>query len=261
MSASNLLSRLVGNRHKAKEFLPTGGQHSSRREQGIVFGDVSFSRGSRPVFHGFSIEMREHRIGLIGDNGSGKSTLLRLVNGLLLPDQGRITVNAFDTKRDRRDLPGEVGFLFQNPDHQIIFPTIGEELSFGLLEQGIDAETARECALKILARNGWGGWERRAVHELSDGQKQLLCILAVIAAEPSIVLLDEPFASLDLPSRLALAARIAELPQQIVMASHDHHLLADFDRVIWLRNGCVHADGPPQTVLAAYQAHAWAAVA
>lgn len=211
------------------------------------------------MLRAFSLALPERRIGLIGDNGSGKSTLLRLMNGLLLPDRGRVTVNGMDTKEDRRDLPAEVGFLFQNPDHQIIFPTVGEELAFGLVEQGVDADTARQRALDILTRNGWASWECRTVSELSDGQKQLLCILSVIAAEPSVILLDEPFASLDLPTRTALSARIAALPQRVVMASHDHHLLANFERVIWLRDGSVHADGAPEAILAAYQAHATAA--
>jgi len=226
-----------------------------------VFEAVTFSRGAEPLFLDFSLTLRERRIGFIGDNGSGKSSLLRLVNGLLLPDRGRVLVNGLDTRADRRSLPAEVGFVFQNADHQIIFPTVAEEMAFALLERGLDREAARRRALAVLCKHGCETWEGRAVHELSDGQKQLLCILAVVAAEPSIVLLDEPFASLDLPTKLALSATLAALPQQVVMASHDHALLAEFDRVIWLDNGAVRMDGRPKPVLAAYRDHATAAQA
>lgn len=221
-----------------------------------MFEEVGLSRGTRPTFDALSLTLRERRIGLIGDNGSGKSTLLRLINGLLLPDRGRVVVNGLETAHHRSELPAEVGFVFQNPDHQLIFPTVGEEIAFGLGERGLDEKSARAHARQVLARNGCEAWEDRAVHELSEGQKQLVCLLAVIAPEPPVVLLDEPFASLDLPTRLALSARLAALPQQVMMACHDFDLLAGFDRVIWLGDGGVRADGPPQDVLPSYRAHA-----
>lgn len=221
---------------------------------GIAFEAVTLSRAGHRVFDGLSLELDERRIGLIGDNGSGKSTLLRLVNGLLLPDGGRVLVGGRDTVGHRRELPAEIGFVFQNPDHQILFPTVGEELAFGLIERGVERQEARERTRRLLAAHGCEGWQERAIHELSEGQKQLVCILAVIAPEPRVVLLDEPFASLDLPTRLALGARLERLPQRIVMASHDLELLAAFDRVVWLEDGRVRADGPPGNVIAAYRA-------
>ncbi|MBN8944015.1 MAG: ABC transporter ATP-binding protein [Rhizobiales bacterium] len=225
---------------------------------GIAFDRVSLARGERPIFDGFSLDLREQRIGLIGDNGSGKSSLLRLANGLLAPDGGTVAVNGRDTVRDRKTLHEEIGFVFQNPDHQIIFPTVGEEVAFGLTERGSTAAEARRAAEDLLAANGCAGWADRAIHELSEGQKQLVCILAVIAPAPSILLLDEPFSSLDLPTRLSLSARLARLPQQIVMASHDLDLIAGFDRVIWLDQGRVRADAAPGQVLPLYREHAGA---
>ena len=221
----------------------------------LVFEAVSLARGGRAVFDGLSLSLAERRIGLIGNNGSGKSTLLRLAAGLLLPDKGRVLVQGRETREHRRDLPGEIGFLFQNPDHQILFPTVGEEVAFGLIEQGLSIAEANARAAALLAEHGCAGWEKRAVHELSDGQKQLVCLIAVIASEPSILLLDEPFSSLDLPTRIDMGARLNALPQRVVMASHDPELLAGFDRVVWLENGRVREDGPAGRVLAAYEAN------
>jgi biotin transport system ATP-binding protein len=241
---------LAGNRQPAEGSVREG-------SGGIRFESVGFSRGSRPIFRDLSLTIAERRVGLIGDNGSGKSTLLRLVNGLLQPDSGRVVVDGLDTTRDRKALPSRVGFVFQNADHQLIFPTVAEEVAFGLAEQrGLDARAARERALDLLAQFGCQGWEERAVHELSEGEKQLVCILGVIAPEPAVVLLDEPFASLDLPTRLVLADRLLQLPQQIVAASHDFELLARFDRVVWLDGGKVRADGRPDEVIRAYEAEA-----
>ena len=222
--------------------------------RGLCFRKVSFARDGRSVFEDLSLDLSQRRIGLVGDNGSGKSTLLRLANGLLRADQGDVVINGRPLRG--RDLADGVGFVFQNPDHQIIFPTVGEEIAFGLTERGASAADARRATDELLARHGCAGWRERAVHELSEGQKQLVCILAVIAPAPSILLLDEPFASLDLPTRLSLSARLAQLPQQIVMASHDLDLLHDFDRVIWLDRGTVRADASPAEVLPLYRAHA-----
>ncbi|BCJ91483.1 cobalt ABC transporter [Terrihabitans soli] len=214
----------------------------------VEFDRVTLARAGKPLFEGFSLGLSEARVGLIGDNGSGKSTLLRLIAGLILPDSGDVRLSG----------PGEgrPGFLFQNPDHQILFPTVGEEVSFGLIEGGMDPKTANAEAAKLLAAHGCAGWEKRAVHELSEGQKQLVCLIAVLAPEPNLLLLDEPFAALDLPTRYDIRERLSQLKQNIIMASHDIDLLSEFDRVIWLEQGRVRGDGPPKSVLAAYLAKA-----
>lgn len=222
----------------------------------IVFERVEVRRANRQLLSISELRFDARRIGVIGDNGSGKSSMLRLINGLLLPSSGRIVVAGLETARHRKELPAHVGFVFQNPDHQLIFPTVGEEIAFGLTERGMPARQARLQALALLAQHGCSGWIDRNVNELSGGQKQLVCILAVLATEPSILLMDEPFSSLDLPTRLVLSRKIMDLPQQIVMASHDLELLAQFDRVIWLDAGRIRQDGPPAVVLSAYRAHA-----
>lgn len=225
---------------------------AGRQAGHVSLENVSLVRGRTSVFEGFSVELTERRIGLVGNNGSGKSTLLRLMAGLIRPDTGFIRVGAVEVGRSRPNM----GFLFQNPDHQILFPTVGEEIAFGLTAQGVKQDEADDLARKLLVQHGCAGWEKRAVHDLSEGQKQLVCLIAVLAPRPDLLLLDEPFSSLDLPTRYDLSQRLAELEQSVIMASHDLDLLIDFDRVLWLENGKVRGDGPPNSVLGAYLAHA-----
>jgi biotin transport system ATP-binding protein len=249
----NLLRTVTRRRSPPDEF---AAEPDDRSAAAIAFDGLEVRRGERKVLDIPRLRLAERRIGLIGDNGSGKSTLLRLINGLLLPTSGQVTVRGLDTARHRKSLPAEVGFVFQNPDHQLIFPTVGEEIAFGLTERGLSPAEARSRVAGILARHRRAEWTDRAVHTLSGGQRQLVCILAVTAPEPPILLLDEPFSSLDLPTRLALSRYLAELPQQIVMASHDFDLFENFERIIWLDSGVIRADGPPDEVMPAYAAHA-----
>jgi len=222
----------------------------------IIFENVSLERGGARVFDALDLTLGEQRIGLIGANGSGKSSLLRLINALLLPDAGRVLTCGHDTREARAMLPRIAGFLFQNPDHQILFPTIGEEIEFGLRENGLDKKDAAQRARAIMQRHGWEGWDSRPVHELSEGQKQKLCFMAVLALSPQVLLLDEPFASLDLKARREFLKLMFESGCQIVMASHDLDMLQNFDRILWLERGRIRSDGAPRDVLAAYRQEA-----
>lgn len=203
--------------------------------------NISLARGDRPVFQGLSLGLPDRRIGLIGPNGSGKSSLLRLLKGLLQPQAG--TVNR----------PNRVGFVFQNPDHQLLFPTVMEELCFGRIEQGESPDQAKAFAKALLAQHGYSYLAEKATHELSDGQKQLLCIFSVLADGADAILFDEPCASLDLATTHAISKVINALTQQVVLATHDLRLLQNFERVIWLDRGQIKMDGPASQVLPAYE--------
>ena len=132
-------------------------RHGPAADGGVIFEGVEVRRGDRQVLSVTALRLDERRIGLIGDNGSGKSTLLRLANGLLLPTRGRIVVAGLDTARHRKEVPAKVGFIFQNPDHQLIFPTVCEEIAFGLTERGLSSPEASERALALLERHGCAG--------------------------------------------------------------------------------------------------------
>lgn len=221
---------------------------------GAELHDVALMREGRPVFAGLSLRLAERRIGLVGRNGSGKSTLLRLLAGLQAPDSGSVRVDGADVARDRRAALCSVGILFQNPDHQIIFPTVEEELAFGLEQLGQPRAEARVAVAALLAVQGLTGWLGRSTASLSQGQRQLLCLLAVLAMQPGLLLLDEPYTGLDLPTALRLQQRLAGLEQQVILATHQPETLAGFDRVIWLEAGQVAMDGAAGPVLAAYRA-------
>ena len=205
------------------------------------------------LFTDLSVQLSEQRIGLLGFNGSGKSSLLRLLNGLLQPQQGRVLVHGQDAAQGPVAMSSTVGFIFQNPDHQLIFPTVLEELCFGLRNQGCSAKEAEQRAMELLSAHQRQSWAERSVYSLSEGQKQWLCIQAVLLLQPRLLVLDEPFSALDLPSQLRLQDYLFSLPQQLVMISHELELLQDFDRLLWLHQGQLIADGSPAELLPRYR--------
>lgn len=223
-------------------------------ESGISLEGAGYAVEGRAILSGVSLRLTERRIGIVGRNGSGKTTLLRLMAGLIAPTTGRVRVDGLDPVRDRRALVARMGILFQNPDHQILFPTVLEELAFGLRQIGLAKAEAEAQASAVLAADGRSHWASAATHRLSQGQRHYLCLLSVLLMRPETILLDEPFAGLDLPTQTRLMRRFAGLEQRLVTISHDPQAVAGCDRVIWIEAGQVRADGAAATVLAAFQA-------
>jgi biotin transport system ATP-binding protein len=226
----------------------------SELSDGIELTSASVRLGGRFVLDGLNLRLPEARIGVLGRNGSGKTTLLRLIAGLIAPDSGTVRVDGADPFRDRKAALSALGILFQNPDHQILFPTVEEELAFGLAQQGLSQADALARARSVLAFEGRGHWAEAPVSTLSQGQRHYLCLLSVLLMQPRTILLDEPLAGLDLPTQARLARRFAALPQRLVTITHDPTVLRDADRVLWLEAGRVVADGPPAEVLPAFTA-------
>jgi biotin transport system ATP-binding protein len=221
-------------------------------QTGLFLQDLSYAEAGRPILSGITAHLTEQRIGIVGRNGSGKTTLLRVMAGLVRPTTGQVRLDGIDPAGDRRAVIRRLGLLFQNPDHQIIFPTVEEEIAFGLRQQGRSGAEALAQARAVLAAEGRAHWAGAPVHRLSQGQRQYLCLMAVLAMEPATILLDEPFAALDLPTKARLARRLDGLPQRLVIISHDPATLARVDRVLWLEGGQLHLDGPAAQVLAAF---------
>jgi len=225
---------------------------------GIHLHDASVTLSGKPILQGLTLTLTEPRIGIVGRNGSGKTTLLRLLAGLIAPTTGMVRLGALDparaTAQNRRAVLAAVGILFQNPDHQILFPTVDEELAFGLIQTGLSRADAAHSVAALLASEGRGHWAGAPVSTLSHGQKHYLCLLAVLAMQPATILLDEPLAGLDLPTQVRLVRKLDALPQQIITITHDPTAVAGADRVIWLDAGRMIADGPPGPVLEAFSA-------
>jgi len=216
--------------------------------------NVTLIRGQRTIFEALSLRLDAQRIGLIGDNGAGKSSLFRLLCGLDLPSQGSVRVAGVAAHALSRERPGLIGMMFQNPDEQIIFPTVEDELALSLTRGARVRKDALQAARQFLHARGLGDWCPRAVSSLSQGQRQHVCWLALLIAKPQLMLLDEPFASLDLPGQYALDAEVAKLDQQVMLSTHQLEHVRRFERVLWLEQGRVRADGPGSEVCAAYAA-------
>lgn len=222
------------------------------QDHGLLLRQASVSLSGKPVLHDISLHLTEARIGIIGRNGSGKSTLLRLMAGLVAPSTGDVRVEGLDPAKDRKALLSHLGILFQNPDHQIIFPTVIEELSFGLIQMGLAKGQAQDKARRSLADEGRAHWADLSISTLSQGQRHWLCLQSILLMEPATILLDEPLAGLDLPTQLRLTRRFSTLPQRLVTITHDPLSVRSADRLIWLEGGRVLADGAPDEVLPNY---------
>ncbi|HYE00380.1 MAG TPA: ABC transporter ATP-binding protein [Alphaproteobacteria bacterium] len=218
----------------------------------IRFENVGLAFDGRPVLQGIDLALTERRIAVIGANGSGKSTLARLINGLVLPTTGRVAVDGLDTRREGKAVRRRVGFVFQNPDHQIVMPLVEEDLAFGLKGSGLPAAERERRIAAVLARYGLEGYRQHPAHALSGGEKQMLAIAGVLVAEPEIVVMDEPTTLLDLRNKRRIAAIVAGLAQRVVMVTHDLDLIAGFDRVLVVEGGRIAADGPPDRAVPAY---------
>jgi biotin transport system ATP-binding protein len=219
----------------------------------LGINDVTLHRGTCKVFNGLTLELNEPRIGLIGDNGAGKSSLFRMICGLDAPQSGTVVVRGCDAGQISAKRPGMVGMMFQNPDDQIIFPTVEEELALGLSPTGLSRRQAIAKSRVFLETRGLAHWAERTIGSLSQGQRQHVCWLALMIASPDVLLLDEPYASLDLPGQALLRTDIERAPQQIIVSTHLLDHVRNFERVLWMDKGQVRADGSGHQVCAAYQ--------
>jgi len=222
--------------------------------RGIELRGVGHAYGERTVLAGLDLQLTEHRIGVVGANGSGKSTFARLLNGLVQPTSGQVLVDGLDTVAELRAVRRRVGFVFQDPDAQIVHPTVAEDAGYGLENQGVPPAERAERVAEVLARYGLAGHADHPAHLLSGGQKQLLAIAGVLVMRPARIVFDEPTTLLDLVNARRVATVIAELEQQVVVVTHQLDLLDGFDRVLVVDGGTVVADDTPAPALAAYRA-------
>ncbi|MFA7511930.1 MAG: ABC transporter ATP-binding protein [Mycolicibacterium vanbaalenii] len=219
----------------------------------IVIDGVSHSYGERPVLREISLTITERRVGIVGANGSGKSTLARLFNGLVLPDSGSVRVHGLDTRRSAKQVRRLVGFVFTDPDRQILMPTVAEDIELSLSRRSLDRQTRAAKVAQVLERFGLAGHADQPAHLLSGGQKQLLALATVLVTEPAVVVADEPTTLLDLRNARMLRQAFAALHTQLVIVTHDLDLVDDADRVIVLDDGRVVADDVPSVALSTYR--------
>lgn len=218
----------------------------------IEVQEVTHRFGQREVLSDVTVTLRERRVAIIGPNGSGKSTFARLLNGLQVPARGRVLVEGLDTRSHGRDVRRKVGFGFQNPDNQIVFPVVSEDLAFGMKHHGLPAEAVDQRIRAVLERYDLAHLYDAPTHHLSGGEKQLVALAGVLITEPDYVVLDEPLTLLDLRNKRRVAAVIAALPQTVIVVTHDLDFVSAFDRVLVFDGGRLAVDDGPATALRAY---------
>jgi biotin transport system ATP-binding protein len=209
--------------------------------------------GDLALLHPTSVHLTEHRIALVGSNGSGKSTFARLLNGLVEPTRGTVTVDGLDTVHDGPAVRRKVGFVFTNPDAQLVMPTCLEDVALSLRRTVKDKRTRQARARAILEEIGLGDKADTTVHALSGGQKQMLALAGVLATDPAVLVADEPTTLLDLRNTQIVADRLFALPQQLVLVTHDLDLAVRCDRALVIDDARVVFDGDPQAAVSTYR--------
>ena len=214
--------------------------------------NVCISINGREILRNVTFSSDCTRIGIIGRNGSGKSTLARTLAGLISPKSGYVWINGKNLAKNRRVALEEIGILFQNPDHQIIFPTVIEEIAFGITQQGRSKTEAADLAKSILKKFQVPHWEDVYINNLSQGQKHLVCLMAVVAMNPRILVLDEPFAGFDIPTKAQLKRYLDYYEGTLLLITHHPGDLKGFQDTMWLDCGGVRDSGPIERILPAY---------
>jgi cobalt/nickel transport system ATP-binding protein len=210
--------------------------------------EVSFAERLQ-VLRGVSFAVAEGaRVGIVGPNGAGKTTLFLALSGAVTPAAGTICIagEAVLPGRFRQD----VGLVFQNPDHQLICPTVEEDVAFGPRNLSLAPELVAARVAEAMAETGVADLADRAPHNLSGGEKRMCSIAAVLALEPRLMIYDEPSASLDIRSRRRLIEFLLTSPATSLIASHDLELVLEIcPRTIVVDDGRIVADGPSREIM------------
>ena len=222
----------------------------------IVFDRVRFSYDSTTfALDSVSLAIEQGSFTcILGGNGSGKSTLAKLAGAILLPSEGRVSINGLDTTDPRciYTIRSDVGFVFQNPDDQLVASVVENDVAFGPENLGVAMPELKERVHQALRDTGLSGFEKRETHTLSGGQKQRLALAGALAMRPRILVLDEATSMLDPQGCKALLSICEHLRRQgmtIVMITHFMDEAARAERVIVLDAGHVALDGSPDEVL------------
>ena len=207
-------------------------------------GQVALENISFRITHG-------ERVALVGANGAGKSTLLHLCCGILLPTTGEIVVGGVRVEsRQLREIRRQVGIVFQNPDDQLIMSSVEEEIAFGPLNMGYPAKEVERLVEQAMQQTSTTHLRTRPPYNLSGGEKKGVAIASVLAMEPSVILMDEPSASLDPRARRLMMELVESFGHTILLSSHDMGLVERLcPRTLLLHRGKLIADGVTSELL------------
>lgn len=190
------------------------------------------------------------KVALVGPNGAGKSTLLLHFNGIL-SDHGEVFVCGKPVgKETMGEVRASVGLVFEDPDDQLFSPTVFDDVAFGPVYMGMSELEVRRNVGDVLHAVDMGGFESRVSHHLSNGEKKRIAIATVLAMDPEILVLDEPTSGLDPRSRRGLINLLRDLPQTMLISTHDIPMVSElFERTIVIDGGEIVFDGSTEDLL------------
>ena len=225
-------------------------------EKMISAENVHFSYdGKTEILKGITADIEKGQfVAVLGHNGSGKSTFARLINSILVPTEGKITVLGTDTADEEKlyDIRRKVGMVFQNPDNQIVAAVVEEDVAFGLENTGVPPEEIRQRVDDALKAVGMYEYRKHSPGMLSGGQKQRVAIAGIIAMRPECIVLDEPTSMLDPAGRKDVMNTIKKLCGSygitVLLITHYMDEAVQADRVIVIDEGRVILDGVPKNV-------------
>lgn len=228
----------------------------------IQFKDVTFSYDTeeenvpaRKVIEKFNLAIEEGQfLAVLGRNGCGKSTVAKLINGILVPTEGKVTVEEMDTSDEEKtvDIRRTVGMVFQNPDNQIVATIVEDDVAFGPENLGVEPSEIRKAVDNALKAVGMYEFRKREPHRLSGGQKQRVAIAGVIAMNTKCIVMDEPTAMLDPQGRKEVIDTVMKLNKDygitVILITHYMDEAVKADRVVVMDNGNIALDGTPKEV-------------
>ncbi|MDQ7093461.1 energy-coupling factor transporter ATPase [Desulfosporosinus sp. PR] len=230
---------------------------SASEEKAVQVNNLSYQYNSdQPALSGINLTITAGEfVALIGQNGAGKTTLARHLNGLLQPTSGDVFVQGMNTKEyDTSDLSKTVGYVFQNPDHQIFSATVEKELAYGLKNAGFKDVEIKDRLNQVLKDTGLEQYRQVHPFTLGKGERQMIAVASILVLKPQILIIDEPTTGADWSGVQAIMTLIQQLHLSgttIIMISHDMELVARYaQRVVVLHEGGILLDGHPREVFA-----------
>lgn len=226
----------------------------------IKFDNVSFAyeledEGVVNAVNDFSLEVPKGQfLAVLGHNGCGKSTVAKLINGILVPNKGKVTVEGMDTSDEEKtvDIRKNVGMVFQNPDNQIVATIVEDDVAFGPENLGVEPSEIRKAVDSALKAVGMYEFRKREPHRLSGGQKQRVAIAGVIAMNTKCIVMDEPTAMLDPQGRKEVMDTVMKLNKEfgitVILITHYMDEAVKSDRVVVMDGGRIAIDGTPKEV-------------
>ena len=193
-------------------------------------------------------------LAVLGHNGCGKSTVAKLINGILVPNKGKVTVEGMDTSDEEKtvDIRKTVGMVFQNPDNQIVATIVEDDVAFGPENLGVEPSEIRKAVDSALKAVGMYEFRKREPHRLSGGQKQRVAIAGVIAMNTKCIVMDEPTAMLDPQGRKEVMDTVMKLNREfgitVILITHYMDEAVKANRVIVMDGGRIAMDGTPKEV-------------